>query len=110
MKNFVKLYKKSFSEQPNKDDFLNAAKDLYNILLLDSLAKGEDWSTEPKFICHLKDFMPLPGKRDKSLTYRDYLEKAFEKETGIAWDHEKYVLIHVPTQIIGSRHFVVFQK
>ena len=110
MENFVKLYKKSSSERLSKEELLSAAKDLYDILLLSSLAKGEDWDMEPKFICHLKDFVPLPSERDKNLMYKDYLERAFENKTGMAWNSEKYVLIYVPTQILGSRHFVVFKK
>ncbi|GEM_PF-6479134 len=110
MKNFIELYQNSFNKIPTNDEFLSAAKDLYAILSTAALAKGETWKSDPTVVCHLHEFIPMSANREQNKTFQAYLSEAFKKETYNNWDDQKYVLIIVPTQILGGRHFVVFEK
>lgn len=111
MQDFIELYDKSKSSLDISDEeFVAAARNLYGILLSVVSSRGEDWPIEPRMVCHLTNFIPLPDKRDKDLSYRDYLTKAFKEKTGKEWDAEKYMLVLVPTQFVGGSHFVVFEK
>ena len=110
MKNFIELYQNSFSKIPTNEEFLTGAKDIYSILAIAALAKGETWKQEPAVVCHLHEFMPMPANREQNKAFKDYLSEAFIKETGNTWDVQKYVLVMVPTQLLGGRHFVVFEK
>jgi hypothetical protein len=108
---FVKIWNRTTHEIPSEEDFLRAAKDVYNLLMIQSMAKGEVWSLDPELICHLEEFIPWPNKQDKSMTFMDYLKKAFKEKTGIDWNPEEYVLVAIPSPLAGDRrHFVVFKK
>jgi len=87
-----------------------AALGIYHLLALNAMANGEVWPENPKFICHLKNILPLPAKRDPEKSFRDYLLDAFEKETGKKWVDKNYVLIQVPLPTVGGTAFVVFER
>lgn len=110
MYNLTKIFNKSFDSTISDDEIIVAAKDLYKVLFLASLANGETWKVEPVLVCHLSEFTPTPLPATDRKSFSEMLNEAFKAKTGMVWDSTKYVLVFVPTQMIGGRRFVVFEK
>lgn len=104
------FYKKKY---PTDKDYQDAAEVLFGIIYTHERTNGKILTNEPKFVCHLKNPIPLPvhrTKEEKDKNFNYFINKAFKKETDKDWNSSKYVLIHVPHDLLGSSRYVVFEK